>query len=847
MAKDNVAKYIFIADNEKFLKSLEQNNEKLEKMRKTSKGTAKEVNTLANSFSNASNQVAILQGPLGPVAGRLSAIATGLRGLGVGGFAAAGALTVLSTSISKMVSSLDTFEQRQLRFNSLLEITGNRSGATAVELEKMAQSFAANTLASVAEGASGLEVLISQTEISKDRFASLLQTAYGVQEITGRNFSKILENIAKAMVDPARNATTLASSLNFELTPATMKQIKAFTEMGDKASAVNLLLDEVGDKYSKFATRNSKLQSSLDTLGQSWDNYWEALGRTGFGQFLYEKTAGAVDFFSRSLQTATEKHLPAIEASKRLTKAEERYNDVVGESIESTDTLGERVEKLASKQFSFFFTLLQGRNVYEELAQARKDAAKEEQEALEKEEAARKAGLKSALDAAQKEIVSTRKLTDELVKVSEVRSEGAKQKVERQYQDRVTAIENATINEVKALRKVRDASIAAGEDSTTANAVFLAEKERLEKQFTERLTAETNSRNDKIANIDRVANDKRVAEQQRAFRRLQNINIALAGGDEEARITANYETQLAEFEMMNLTVQDAILAGYEGTADGILNLQTELNLALFEKYEEDLNRYRESQKAKIDSAGIMASIRSQFDTSLDSDGSGFFGSFFDIDLETSIDKISKMESALIQAQQNIMDSELENPEKIRLSTELGTKFAQEQAEIRKQSEIKAATDTWDALQTLGATGNKKLFALAKAGKIAQSIMNTYQAATNALANIPAPFNVGAAAVITAAGFANVASIRAQQPPQFHDGISTVPREGTYLLDGGERVLDSRLNGDLKDFLNRTSEVGSGATSIEFNVTATDTGGFDMWYNDNRDMIVRDIEYARSRG
>lgn len=36
--------------------------------------------------------------------------------------------------------------------------------------------------------------------------------------------------------------------------------------------------------------------------------------------------------------------------------------------------------------------------------------------------------------------------------------------------------------------------------------------------------------------------------------------------------------------------------------------------------------------------------------------------------------------------------------------------------------------------------------------------------------------------------------------QFHDGIDNVPNTGTYLLQEGERVVDNRLNQDLKDFL-----------------------------------------------
>ncbi|KGJ86450.1 tape measure protein [Colwellia psychrerythraea] len=46
----------------------------------------------------------------------------------------------------------------------------------------------------------------------------------------------------------------------------------------------------------------------------------------------------------------------------------------------------------------------------------------------------------------------------------------------------------------------------------------------------------------------------------------------------------------------------------------------------------------------------------------------------------------------------------------------------------------------------------------------------------------------------------------------HDGIDEIPREGTWLLDKGERVVDSRTNQDLKQALNKGS-VGSGSGTV----------------------------------
>jgi len=48
----------------------------------------------------------------------------------------------------------------------------------------------------------------------------------------------------------------------------------------------------------------------------------------------------------------------------------------------------------------------------------------------------------------------------------------------------------------------------------------------------------------------------------------------------------------------------------------------------------------------------------------------------------------------------------------------------------------------------------------------------------------------------------------------HDGIDSVPREGTWLLDKGERVVDQRTNADLKDFL---SSGGDGGSEVIVNV------------------------------
>ncbi|MFC2998109.1 phage tail tape measure protein, partial [Acinetobacter sichuanensis] len=55
--------------------------------------------------------------------------------------------------------------------------------------------------------------------------------------------------------------------------------------------------------------------------------------------------------------------------------------------------------------------------------------------------------------------------------------------------------------------------------------------------------------------------------------------------------------------------------------------------------------------------------------------------------------------------------------------------------------------------------------------------------------------------IRALGYASVGLIAGQTiAGMAHDGIDNIPREGTWLLDRGERVVDRRTNSDLKDYL-----------------------------------------------
>ncbi|MES5773155.1 transglycosylase SLT domain-containing protein [Acinetobacter baumannii] len=117
---------------------------------------------------------------------------------------------------------------------------------------------------------------------------------------------------------------------------------------------------------------------------------------------------------------------------------------------------------------------------------------------------------------------------------------------------------------------------------------------------------------------------------------------------------------------------------------------------------------------------------------------------------------------------------------------------------------------------------KTMFFASKAASIAQAIVNTEEGATKALAQGGAYGSV-LAGVVRATGYASVGIMAAQTiQGMAHNGIDSVPREGTWLLDGGERVLNPQQNKDLTNYLNnRQNGSSEGNVQISQQITFAD--------------------------
>ena len=208
---------------------------------------------------------------------------------------------------------------------------------------------------------------------------------------------------------------------------------------------------------------------------------------------------------------------------------------------------------------------------------------------------------------------------------------------------------------------------------------------------------------------------------------------------------------------------------------------------------------------------------------------------FNANVKSSEDEYTGKRNTL----QGALYSEDTTVEQARLIQEQLTALEAEQSAKRRQYALDEAEIAKTAMQerldftgsvysdmtnlVVGFTGEnsraaKAMFAVQKAHSIAMILLKAKEAMAVAMASAPFPTNLpamGMVALKTGVLVAQASGLTGQA----HDGLSNVPKEGTYLLDKNERVVRPSDNNKLTKFLDRADKGGTGNT-ITTHVTIT---------------------------
>lgn len=105
----------------------------------------------------------------------------------------------------------------------------------------------------------------------------------------------------------------------------------------------------------------------------------------------------------------------------------------------------------------------------------------------------------------------------------------------------------------------------------------------------------------------------------------------------------------------------------------------------------------------------------------------------------------------------------------------------------------------------------------KGAALFSTALNSYAAISAAWASAPFPYNLPAVGMATMETGLLQAAVSALSPVGMaHNGIDNIPKEGTWLLDGGERVLNPKQNQDLTSYLSQAKTSSQQQSQVNLN-------------------------------
>ena len=165
--------------------------------------------------------------------------------------------------------------------------------------------------------------------------------------------------------------------------------------------------------------------------------------------------------------------------------------------------------------------------------------------------------------------------------------------------------------------------------------------------------------------------------------------------------------------------------------------------------------------------------------------------------------------------------------------------AETEAEEKKKAAQKGLFEQAKKFSQEGMQRSKKLFRLNQALAIGEAIFNTYQGATKALAQ-GGIFGIATAGLVIATGLAQVANIKAQQPPAQFGGVRQA-NQPFLVGEKGAELFTPATAGTVTP--NHQLGGAMGATVVNFNINTVSAKGFNELLNNSRGMITNMINQA----
>ncbi len=321
------------ADVKGLRRGVNKANSQLKGLGKRAKKSTKELDKglkgLGNRFQNLASSVAIVQGPLGGVAGRFGAIGALIKRVNVLTLASIGIFTAFSVVLGKSLTNMIPFQKITLRLGSVLKATGREAETSVRRLDRFAVELGNATLTSRQAVLEAAAALATFQNIKTDQFETILTKAQDLSAVFGGDLKSNTILLARALSAPGEAFTILERRVG-KFTVAERELLLELQNTGRIAEAQAIIMEKLGSVTGAAAKEAGEAAGASDTLGESIFNLSITLARvTGVAKgFKIAANSISRSIFSIRRALGDIDTLTIEELEKSIAKLEKRLATV---------------------------------------------------------------------------------------------------------------------------------------------------------------------------------------------------------------------------------------------------------------------------------------------------------------------------------------------------------------------------------------------------------------------------------------------------------------------------------------------------------------------------------------
>ena len=312
-----------IANAQKFKANLDKGKKSLKGLDKATKKSAKGGKKLQNGMRDLAGSIAAVQGPLGPVAGRISAIGAIMGRVSIIGLAFTAALIGMGIAFTKFVKTGSQAESQFLKLEALLKATGHAAGQTGTDIEAMSRQIGISTLASVQGARDAAGVLLTFKSIAGTTFKETLKLTQDLAAVGFGTMKTAALQLGKALEEPEIGLSALRR-VGVSFNEQQKEQIKVLSMTGRQMEAQTLIIQALKDQVGGAGEGAAGgLSGAYDTLKERMVLYFEA---NALGAMIVRKLTDGLDFLNKKLENQ-------IRLVRELPDSEEKLNERKQETL----------------------------------------------------------------------------------------------------------------------------------------------------------------------------------------------------------------------------------------------------------------------------------------------------------------------------------------------------------------------------------------------------------------------------------------------------------------------------------------------------------------------------------